>query len=258
MLNLLVVDDELVILHGIVKIIREGKTPFTRIESAMDAHEALSVMLHVKPDLVITDIQMPEMNGLELIQVAKERRLCDRFIILTGHDEFEYARQALRHQVIDYLLKPINKAELLDQLRNAANAILEENPRREEPTANHPQRSFHVETILRYIEQHYHRDLSLDQCSGLTGLHPNYISQLFKKEMGVSFVQYLQHFRIKKAKALLRKDKTLPVQVIGHQVGFENPQHFMKVFKRLVGCTPGAYREGEAEVGRIEPTDDEV
>ena len=247
MLNLLVVDDEMVILHGIVKIIREGKTPFTRIESALDACEALSVMEDFAPDLIITDIHMPEMNGLELIQEVKERGVCDRFIILTGHDEFEYARQAIRHQVIDYLLKPINKAELLDLLRNIAKTILETDPadpddaRQAEPD---PTRySFHVEKILRYIDQHYHRDLSLDHCSELTGLHPNYISQLFKKETGVSFVQYLHHFRIGKAKELLRKDGSLPVQVIGHQVGFENPQHFMKVFKKLVGCTPGAYRD---------------
>jgi len=246
MLNLLVVDDEMVILHGIVKIIRECKTPFTRIEGALDACEALAVMEEFVPDLIITDIHMPEMNGLELIQKVKERRLCDRFIILTGHDEFEYARQAIRHQVIDYLLKPINKTELLDLLRNMAKTILEEQQgRARQPEPDSPY-SFHVEKILRHIDQHYHRDLSLVQCSELTGLHPNYISQLFKKETGVSFVQYLHRFRIEKAKELLRKDGCLPVQVIGNQVGFENPQHFMKVFKKLVGCTPGAYRERDA------------
>jgi len=247
MLNLLIVDDEMVILHGIVKIIREGKTPFTRIESALDACEALSVMEDFAPDLIITDIHMPEMNGLELIQEVKERGACGRFIILTGHDEFEYARQALRHQVIDYLLKPINKMELLDLLRTVAKTILEAEQDGAKHARSDSRYSFHVEKILRHIDQHYHRDLSLDQCSELTGLHPNYISQLFKKETGVSFVQYLHHYRIEKAKELLKKDGGLPVQVIGNQVGFENPQHFMKVFKKLVGCTPGAYRESDAK-----------
>jgi len=246
MLNLLVVDDEMVILHGIVKIIREGKTPFTRIESALDAWEALSVMEDFAPDLIITDIHMPEMNGLELIQEVKERRLCDRFIILTGHDEFEYARQAIRHQVIDYLLKPINKAELLDLLREIAKTILDERQDGEPEEPSESRYSFHVEKILRHIDQHYHRDLSLDHCSELTGLHPNYISQLFRKETGVTFVQYLHQLRIDKAKELLQKDRSLPVQVIGNQVGFENPQHFMKVFKKLTGFTPGAYRERHA------------
>lgn len=247
MLNLLVVDDELIILHGIVKMIREGKTPFTRIESAMDAFEALSVMSDFTPDLVITDIHMPEMSGLELIREVKERRLCDRFIILTGHDEFEYARQAIRCQVIDYLLKPINKLELLDLLRHTARTILEERRDGEKRDAADSSYSFHVEKILRHIELHYHKDLSLDQCAELTGLHPNYISQLFKKETGVSFVQYLQHYRIEQAKELLKRDRSLPVQVIGSQVGFENPQHFMKVFKKLAGCTPGAYRDAEGD-----------
>ena len=242
-MNLLVVDDEMVILHGIVKIIREGKTPFTRIESALDAYEALNVMADFTPDLIITDIHMPEMNGLELIQEVKERRLCDRFIILTGHDEFEYARQALRHQVIDYLLKPINKTELLDLLRQVAKTIMDEKRDGEEEAQTDSRYCVHVEKILRYIDQHYHRDLSLDQCSELTGLHPNYISQLFRKETGVTFVQYLHHLRVEKAKELLKRDRNLPVQVIGSQVGFENPQHFMKVFKKITGCTPGTYRE---------------
>jgi len=249
MLKLLVVDDELVILHGIVKILREGNTPFTQIESAMDASEALSLLSHFTPDLIITDINMPEINGFEFINIVKEQKLCDRFIILTGYDEFAYAKKAIRIQVIDYVLKPIDKMEILSLLRNVAKEIFEEKKlgEKQDQKEHESEYSFHVEKILGYIQQNYQKDLSLEQFSELIDLHPNYISFLFKKEMGLSLIQYLQDYRIEKAKELLMKHQTLPVQIIGNQVGYENPQHFMKVFKKIVGCTPGSYRENNHE-----------
>ncbi|MCI3922895.1 response regulator [Paenibacillus sp. TRM 82003] len=244
MLKLLIVDDELVILQGILKIVREGKTPFTRIESAADAFEALSLLPDFKPDVMITDITMPEKNGLELIAKAKEQRMCERFIILTGYDEFTYAKQALRMKVIDYLLKPIDKMELLTLLRRVANEIMEEHrPDGLEEAAPSSEYSIHIEKILHHIQKHYQRDLSLEHLSELTDLHPGYISSLFKSEVGMSFVQYLQEHRMEKAKEIMTRHQTLPVQIVANQVGYENPQHFMKVFKKVVGCTPGSYRE---------------
>jgi two-component system response regulator YesN len=250
MLKLLVVDDEIVILQGIVKLIKEGKTPFTHIESATDADEALELLSHSKVDLIVTDINMPGKNGLELIAEVKERKLCNRFVILTGYDEFEYAKQAIRYRVIDYLLKPINKMEFYGLLRTVANEIFAEKEKGEErageaePSDYRDQEySEHVLRMINYIEQNYEKDLSLDDLSAVTDLHPNYISYLFKKEIGTSFVHFLRQYRIEKAKELLIKHRNLPVQVVGHQVGYENPQHFMKVFKKVAGCTPGSYRE---------------
>lgn len=248
MLKLLVVDDEMVILQGIVKVIRQAKTPFTHIETALDAIEALSIVPHFKPDLIITDINMPEVNGLDFIQTVKERQWCNRFIILTGYDEFAYAKQAIQIQVIDYLLKPIDKYEMVSLLKHIAKAIIEEKGAWEKQEQEQPESEYcrHVETILQYIANHYHQDLSLVQLSDFTGLHPSYISQLFKRETGVAFVHYLHKIRIEKAKQLLLSNKTLPVQTIGNQVGFESPQHFMKIFKKLTGSTPSSYRESHS------------
>jgi len=244
MLKLLVVDDEPAILQGILKILREGKTPFTQIASADDAFEALSMLTEFSPDVILTDINMPEKNGLELIAEAKERKLCDRFIILTGYDEFAYAKQAIRMQVIDYLLKPINKLELLALLKKVANEIIEEKDSAAgEDRASQAEYSVHIEKIVNYIQKNYDQDLSLEQFSELTGLHPSYISSLFKHEVGMPFLQYLQEYRMEKAKELIAKHPSLPIQTVASQVGYENPQHFMKVFKKAVGCTPGEFRE---------------
>lgn len=245
MLKLLVVDDEYVILQGILKILREAKTPFTHIESALDAVEAMSVLEAFQPDVIITDITMPEMNGLEFITKVKESRRCDRFIILTGYDQFAYAQQAVRLQVIDYLLKPIDKMELLQLLKRVANEILEEANRtdRQGEGKNRTGYCAHVERILHHIHHHYQQDLSLECLSELTDLHPGYISSLFKHEVGLPFIQYLQEYRMEKAKEMFKNHPTMSIPVVARQVGYENPQHFMKVFKKLVGCTPGTFRE---------------
>ena len=243
MLKLLIVDDEMVILQGIVKFVKEGRTPFTHIESAMHATEALEVLEHFRPDLIITDINMPEMNGLDFIEEVKSRKLCNRFIILTGHDDFAYAKQAIRIQVIEYLLKPINKQELWELLKKVANEIIDNGGPSEGETADATASySCHVSKMLDCIEREYQQDLSLEMMAELTDLNPNYISQLFKREIGTSFIQYLQEFRINKAKDMLTQHPALSVQVVGNQVGYENSQHFMKVFKKVTGVTPGSYR----------------
>lgn len=250
MLKLLVVDDEMVILQGIVKILREGKTPFTHIDSALDADEALSAVEHFSPDLIITDINMPGKNGLQLIEEVKEKELCNRFIILTGYDEFSYAKQAIRFQVIDYLLKPIDKREIVSLLRKVAKDILEEKNHMDFPCSDQSQYSSHVERIVNYIYRNYQQDLSLEHFSEITDLHPNYISYLFKKETGKSLVSFLRDYRIEKAKELLIKYPDLTVHIIGNQVGYENTQHFLKVFKQNVGCTPSSYRaKSRGEMG---------
>ncbi|KIL42146.1 hypothetical protein SD70_02955 [Gordoniibacillus kamchatkensis] len=125
-MKLLVVDDEPVILHGIMRIIERGNTPFTEVVGAADGIDALQLLERFRPDLMITDLHMPELNGLELIHEVQSRRYCDRFIILTGYDDFEYARQAIRYRVIDYLLKPIHKEELLNLLVRTAQSIEKE------------------------------------------------------------------------------------------------------------------------------------
>ncbi|MGV2795133.1 helix-turn-helix domain-containing protein, partial [Clostridium perfringens] len=95
------------------------------------------------------------------------------------------------------------------------------------------------------IENHYMNDLSLDHLAELMKLHPNYISSLFKKVTGATFVNYLNAFRIKEAQKLLGTHRHLSVSEFGRRVGFENKHYFTKVFKKYSGITPGASRTSE-------------
>ncbi|OXS54719.1 hypothetical protein B1A99_25665 [Cohnella sp. CIP 111063] len=251
MLNLMIVDDEPIIHKGLINIIEKGSTPCSEIVCAYDGVEALEKMRDYKPDLVITDIQMPEMNGLELIAEAKNRELCNRFILLTGFDHTEYLRKAIRCQVIDYLLKPINKVELYDVLANVSIEIMGTASTR--PSAREKDAAFvrlenssplsrNVEKIIQYIHKNYALELSLDQIAEHVYLHPNYISSLFRKETGITFIHYVHLYRIQKAKQLMATKQEMSFHQIAEKVGYENVRHFFSIFKKYCGLTPGEYR----------------
>lgn len=239
-MKVLIVDDEPLILNGLVKIVGAVAPPGTDIRDASNAIEALETMKRFMPDVTITDLHMPEKNGFQLIEEARQEGLCDRFIILTGYDEFEYVRQALRSGVVDYLLKPLDQEEIAALLGR----VREELP----PAASDSEYSRHAERLLAYLQTNYREDLSLDRLADMMKLHPNYISSLFKKETGDTFVNYLNALRIREAKKLLRSQPHLNVCAIGERVGFDTKHYFTKVFKKYTGTTPGAYRdEGQEE-----------
>ncbi|MCZ8523000.1 MULTISPECIES: response regulator transcription factor [Paenibacillus] len=235
-MKVLAVDDEPLILSGLVKIIQEVAPLGTEVRKAANAYEALDTMKDYMPDVTITDLNMPEKNGFELIEEAKLGGWCDRFIILTGYGEFEYVRRALRTGVVDYLLKPIDKNEIASLLGHI---------REELPNESDTEYSIHAKRILTYIQIHFRKDLSLDHLAERMNLHPNYISSLFKKETGHTFVNYLNMLRIQAAQELLMSSTELSVSAIGQQVGYDSKHYFSKVFKKYTGTTPGAYRNHE-------------
>lgn len=253
MLKLMIVDDEPFMLKGLINIIEKGQTPCSEIVSACDGFDALEKLENYRPDLLITDIQMPEMNGLELIRKARDRGLCNRFIILTGYDDPVYLHQAIRCRVIDYLLKPINKTELYDIMANLSLELLSDDDDVNSQASSdwdetgtgfdYDQMSNNVKKIIRHIETHYKDNISLDHIAEHVYLHPNYISSLFRKETGLTLINYLHLYRIKKAKKLMLGDSDDSLLRISEQVGYESVRHFFSVFKKYCGVTPSEYRQ---------------
>ncbi|MGO4371264.1 response regulator [Paenibacillus sp. MCAF20] len=114
-MRVLIVDDEVVIRKGIVKLLENFGRTITETDEARNGEEALQRLIDKRPDMIITDIQMPVMNGLELIARVRESNPELEIIVLSGYAEFEYVQQALRYQVTDYLLKPVTQ-ERLDEV----------------------------------------------------------------------------------------------------------------------------------------------
>ncbi|AZN39235.1 response regulator transcription factor [Paenibacillus albus] len=254
-MRLLIVEDEAPILRGLLRKVKALDLPFQEIAGAPSAEEALEDLRQHPADLVMTDINMPQMNGLEFIQAAQNEDLCGRFIILTGYDDFSYARSALRLKVIDYLLKPINDeqlGELLTKIGEQIQAELDlQNEQEDEAEVELHEDSFPAEMdkpdagkqMLEYIEANYQTDLSLSSVAEQVGLHPNYVSYLFKKETGMNVLAYIHQLRVVKAKELIVKRPNLPLSEVAVLTGFENPRHFYKVFKKHTGMTPRQFGE---------------
>ncbi|MCA0755955.1 response regulator [Paenibacillus sp. N4] len=247
MLKVMIVDDEAIILKGLQHMIRQAGTLFTEIEGVSDSVEALRMVDEYRPDLIISDIQMPELNGLELIKAASQKKPDTRFIILSGYDLFEYAREAVRLNVADYLLKPVDPKELIGLLTRLSMEIVEQRKQSQEEPAEEGdgetyENNENIRKFKEFILGNYMHDISLEEVASHLELHPSYVCSLLKRETGMTYVQYLRTVRIEKAKSLLSGMPNLPMDQISKNIGFENPRHFYKVFKQQVGVTPGHYR----------------
>jgi two-component system response regulator YesN len=126
MYKVFLVEDEIVVREGIRNSIPWNKTPYTLAGEAPDGEMALSIIMDLKPDILITDIKMPFMDGLTLCRIVKKTLPWIKIIILSGHDEFEYARKAISIGVEEYLLKPISSQDMIAVLDKIAARIDEE------------------------------------------------------------------------------------------------------------------------------------
>ncbi|HUH44391.1 MAG TPA: response regulator [Treponemataceae bacterium] len=123
MYKVFIVDDEIIVREGIRNKIQWEKTPFNFLGEASDGEIALSMIQELKPDILITDIKMPFMDGLELSMIVKNIQPWIRIIILSGHDEFNYAKEAIKIGVDDYILKPFSPEDLMKSMLKASRKI---------------------------------------------------------------------------------------------------------------------------------------
>ena len=130
MYKVLLVDDEALIREAIGENIPWGELGFELVASCENGREAMEAIRAKKPDLVLTDICMPYVDGIELAKYIYENCPDTRTIIISGYDEFEYAKQAVRYQVMEYILKPITPSELTEVLLKAKGQLEEARSKR--------------------------------------------------------------------------------------------------------------------------------
>ncbi|MDO4552625.1 MAG: response regulator [Bacillota bacterium] len=375
-MHVLIVDDEPLIREGLAGSVNWELLGFSVVSSAADGMEALASVELSPPDLILTDVRMPYLDGLELSARVREILPDVCIVIISGHEEFAYARAAMKLNVFDYILKPIKLDELTEVVRRAAGHIRTQRERREDdyyaeifkgpvngrgpalfldkavaeapdamelcdirefsralasggsdetlsryqeiqerflkmdscprillqltcsnlffeckhaveeqdgqleaifdspvevfrsvmtqPTmqemfqaltpilsamlshrdslhGNHFSRE--VDMAKKYIQDHFNEvDLSLNSVARHVNMSACYFSVVFKKETGVTFINYLTQVRIEKARELLRSSK-LKSYEISYQVGYNNPTYFSTVFKKLTGVSPVDYKK---------------
>ena len=239
MIKIVIVEDEFRIRQGLGNLIEKINPECRVIGEAENGYEGLKLIRDTQPDIVITDIQMPKMNGLEMIEKIREYELQCRFVILSGYAEFEYAQRGIRLGVEDYLLKPITITKVKELLEK----LLRED---EEITEDTDKYSRVVHDMIRTIEKSYGQKLGVDTFAEKYRLTPEYISTLFARETGVTFSNYLKRVRIERAKELLVQTNQ-KIYEVACEVGYPDQKYFSKVFKEYTGVSAKQYVSNLAE-----------
>ena len=263
MYKIIIADDEPMVCDLIQRLL----VPMEEIKIvavASDGNEVIQLYHKHRPDMILTDVRMPGMDGLTMLHQLHEISPRVIVIILSAYSNFDYARQALQHGAFEYLLKPVDENALRDTVHraelfldsqyrekeNLSKIKRELNKLQEELATIHNQNQEELPGIecsppilmaIQYLHDNFSENITLNRVADHVFLNRTYLSELFKTEVGSGFTKYLTNLRIQKAKTLLLVP-SLKINEISHMVGFINASYFMKTFKDITGCTPQEFR----------------
>ena len=229
-------DDEVTILEGFKRLFDWKAHGCEVVCEAYDGAMAVNQARSFCPDLIVMDINMPVMSGLDALRRIRGQNEDVACIIVSGYDEFEYAREALRLQSADYILKPVDFAEFGRILDNIKMKLIR--GRQERTDADDDRLALR---LAAYLQDNLAQEVSLQSLAEEFHLNASYISQLFKNELGMKYHDYLTKLRLGRAKTLLASTGKSIAEIAG-ETGFKDYRVFTKTFKNAEGETPSAYR----------------
>lgn len=243
-MNILIVDDEYYIVKGIDSLINRELLGIDTVFTAYSKNQAQKVFEKEKIDILITDIEMPQGDGLSLIEWVQERQYPVVCLILTGHQRFDYARRAITLHCFGYILKPVDKLTLERELRKAINSISENTVSAQPlPESTHDQNDDFTKKIREHIQENLHsQDLTRNSIARYMHMNPDYLSSVFHAKFHQTLSSYITDIRIDRAKELLMHT-SLSLGEISEQVGFSSSSYFHKQFKKATGKTPQQFRK---------------
>lgn len=211
--------------------------------------EALDFLEENRADLVITDIKMPYISGLQLAERISQEYSDIKVVILTAYEDFDYAREGIRIGIADYIVKPIHREELRACIQKSCVVIREEAKKREKDRKlnqymldNNKTADTHSDhnvilKICEYLKGNYmNSDITLKFLADKFYVNKSFLCRLFKQEMGINFVQYLMRLRIEKAMPLLRSGE-YKVYEVAEMVGIPDANYFSKCLKKITGMS---------------------
>ena len=221
MYKVVVVEDEEIARKGIIFTINWDALNCMIAGEAANGEEGAEVIRRLSPDIIVTDLKMPRMDGVEMIAKLREQGNRAKFIILTAYGDFKYAQSAVKLGVSDYLLKPLKDGDLEQAVTRIIDQ-LEEGDR------------------LRQKE-HYKEDINISTVAEQLQISEGYLSRVFKKETDYTFTTYLSYYRMKVAMELL-KEGNLKVYEVADAAGYSDTAYFSAQFKKIVGIAPSEYQ----------------
>lgn len=252
MYKLFIVDDEYEIRNGLCKFFPWKEIGFELVGSAENGKQALEFLNKNSVDVLLCDIIMPVMNGIELAQELYKTKSKVKIIFLSGYKDFEYAQKAMEYGVNSYILKSTDYNELIRVFSNIKNSLDEsisstnqtqDKEKNTDSEQNMNEMNFNdklINIIKKYIDEHF-KDVTLENLTPLVHMNPDYISKFFKQRTGQNFSDYLIEVRMKKAAQLL-DDIRYKTYEVSDMVGYTNSFNFTRTFKSYYGITPRDYR----------------
>ena len=241
MRKVVVVEDEDLVRRGIVLAVDWQSVDCQVVGEAANGEEGLEVIRRCRPDIVVTDIKMPRMDGIEMLRKLREEGNKAAVILLTAYSDFSYAQAAVKLGAVDYLLKPFHDGELEEAVTRLKNSGRSPAPPAgiDLPAGTG---SKYVVEALRYIAEHYGEpDMGIGQVAASLDLSESHLSHVFKKETGKSLGSYITAYRIQRAMELLQ-DCRSKVYEVAERVGYRDITYFSATFKRTVGVSPSEYQ----------------
>ncbi|PHV69969.1 DNA-binding response regulator [Sporanaerobium hydrogeniformans] len=261
MLKVLIVEDEDMIRKGLIHTMDWTNMECTVVGEAGNGQEGLERIKELMPDIVFTDIIMPKMTGIEMLELAKG--FVDfKSVILTSYSEFGYAQKAINLKVSDYLLKPIDEEELLkvvEKIRKEINEkrtyseLLEKTKDKskmqlvdldiyiQQKEASNP----YVEKAITAIKENYSTKLSIEAVADTLGVSSSYLSRKFKEETAQTFLEMLHKYRLQKAIELLGQG-SYRVYEVSDMTGFSEYKNFCAIFKKYTGMAPTEFAKNKS------------
>lgn len=233
MYRAMIVDDDQWALRDIQAAFPFAKYGFELSCVSRSAEEACAEFARLRPELLITDIQMKQMDGLELLRACKTMREDTMMVILSGHDSFDYARQALNNGAFYYMLKPIDDAEAETLLQKVYQRLCSRNT----PQVGDDDVFFRM---CVFVNDNLSPSLSLNDLAQRFSFNRTYISELFQLRLGISFSQYKKKQYLKKAHTLLQNPNAR-IADVAEECGFQDIRYFSRWFKEMTQMTPREY-----------------
>ena len=261
--RVLIAEDEPLMRDYLITNISRLHPAFLAADAAHDGVAALALFETNSYDLVITDLRMPGMDGLQLIERIRSMGKTLPIIILTGYDEFEYARTALHFGVAEYLLKPLNDDALRETLERLERILLQHRNAMRLPKDLSPkniaqfvatcfsetdgEHTMLVERAAVYIATHFTEQITQTDVAEALNITPAYLSSIFHEEKGESYTKFLTRLRMMQAALILKSNSGMNIQSVAEQTGYASDKHFISVFKNYFGTTPNDYRQRKTE-----------
>lgn len=255
MYKVVVIEDEDIIRKGLLFLIDWARHDCLVVAECVNGEEGVEAIEKYKPDIVVTDISMPIMDGLEMIEQTYERYDYSA-VILSSYSDFEYAQNAIKYGVLRYLLKPLKKEELDEAILKA----VEEREKKklyasaafsfresvaeflDENSCSYRGQDELVMEILNFVHENYQKKILMSDLVKQMNYSDTFLNKKFKEATGSTFMEYVNRYRIQQAIKMLMNQKT-SVQEVAWKCGIGEYKYFNTVFKKYMGCSPKEFVE---------------